>query len=206
VRRDRAQAKEFLRVCQVPQPLTPSLHRVTGTLSLILFLILSGQIILVLYQRDTPSMSLGTLLLVLGPFNVLSLHLLTNYYLSALRSPGRVPPRWVPAIPDTPAFQVGAATTQRPVEVKKSGAPRWCKVCRAPKPPRAHHCKACQRCTLRMDHHCPWIANCVGHRNYSAFLRFLAAVDVTCTYHLVMVSARVADYWGDGEWVSACLS
>ncbi|PWN41784.1 zf-DHHC-domain-containing protein [Ceraceosorus guamensis] len=173
---------------------------VAGTLSLIFFLVLSVQYIVVIYYKATPAMVLADLALVLGPFNALAGFLLYNYSLAALSSPGRVPNGWIPSIPSGPGgSDEGTAAASEFVEVKKSGAPRWCKVCKAPKPPRAHHCRQCQRCTLRMDHHCPWIANCVGHRNYAAFIRFLAAVDVTCAYHLLMLSARVADAWGGGN-------
>jgi len=42
-----------------------------------------------------------------------------------------------------------------------------CDVCKACKPPRAHHCAECNRCALRMDHHCSWTGNCVGLRKSS---------------------------------------
>lgn len=49
----------------------------------------------------------------------------------------------------------------------------FCKRCRVPKPPGAHHCSTCNRCVHAMDHHCPWINNCVGQRNLKMFLLFL---------------------------------
>jgi palmitoyltransferase len=49
----------------------------------------------------------------------------------------------------------------------------YCKKCRNPRPPRAHHCKICRKCTLKMDHHCQWIANCVGYYNQKNFYQFL---------------------------------
>lgn len=57
--------------------------------------------------------------------------------------------------------------------VKSNGEIRFCKKCQARKPDRAHHCSTCRRCVLKMDHHCPWLATCLGLRNYKPFLLFL---------------------------------
>ncbi|KAL9036618.1 MAG: hypothetical protein Q9214_006050, partial [Letrouitia sp. 1 TL-2023] len=64
--------------------------------------------------------------------------------------------------------------------VKSTGATRFCKKCQARKPDRAHHCSTCQRCVLKMDHHCPWLATCVGLRNYKPFLLFLVYTTLFC--------------------------
>ena len=58
---------------------------------------------------------------------------------------------------------------------------RYCKKCKAVRPPRAHHCSVCARCVLRMDHHCPWVGNCVGLYNHKFFLNFLIHAIIGCT-------------------------
>ena len=66
------------------------------------------------------------------------------------------------------------------VTAKRTGKPRYCKKCRTVKPDRAHHCSTCGRCVLKMDHHCPWLATCVGLRNYKPFLLFLIYISLFC--------------------------
>lgn len=51
--------------------------------------------------------------------------------------------------------------------------PRYCKKCRAWKPPRAHHCSVSGHCVLKMDHYCIWMVNTIGLLNYKSFLLFL---------------------------------
>lgn len=61
-----------------------------------------------------------------------------------------------------------------PVQSSEHPGDATCGVCRACKPPRAHHCAECNRCALRMDHHCSWTGNCVG-------LRELLRASFTCS-------------------------
>lgn len=73
------------------------------------------------------------------------------------------------------------------IERKSDGSVRICKHCKYRKPDRAHHCRICNKCIHKMDHHCPWIANCVGLRNYKYFFLFLFYSSVGCLYGVVVL-------------------
>jgi len=63
---------------------------------------------------------------------------------------------------------------------------RICLKCRgAPKPLRAHHCSVCGECILKMDHHCPWVATCVGFKNYKFFVLFVLWACLGCFVYLI---------------------
>ncbi|KIJ53486.1 hypothetical protein M422DRAFT_154773 [Sphaerobolus stellatus SS14] len=162
---------------------------VTFTSLLIGFIAFSVQIF-VIWPWYGSELSIDILKL-LGPFNALIGMLYWNYFMAVRTDPGGVPLNWRPEGDD--------------IEVKKlTGGPRYCRSCERYKPPRAHHCRQCKRCVLRMDHHCPWVNNCVGHYNYAHFIRFLVYVDISCMYHLWMLTSRVFDAWkpNGGYWVS----
>lgn len=197
---------------------------VTLTLTLIATLGYTSQLCIMLpYYHKTPSFTSQGLAAVLIPFNLGLLGIFYNYWLCVSTDPGSVPHGWEPewealdpVAVSHPLTGAGTASTDStPVQVRQQEQeqqpslelkqaiyrPRYCKTCSAFKPPRSHHCKTCNRCVLRMDHHCPWLANCVGHFNYAHFIRFLFFVDITCAYHLVIISCRVLDkfnsysYW-----------
>ncbi|PPQ73379.1 hypothetical protein CVT26_015482 [Gymnopilus dilepis] len=160
---------------------------VNFVLCLICFIAYSSQIFIIWpWYGGVISVELLTLLV---PFNIFVGFLLWNYFLCVFTDPGRVPPGWQPD------------TGEDGYEVKRlTGTPRYCRMCKNYKPPRAHHCRQCNRCVLRMDHHCPWINNCVGHFNYGHFIRFLFFVDIACSYHLLMVTKRVMHSMGATYW------
>ena len=55
------------------------------------------------------------------------------------------------------------------------------------KPPRAHCCRECGFCVFKMDHHCPWVNNCVGHRNMKYFLQFVIYICISSAYLSLMM-------------------
>jgi hypothetical protein len=45
-----------------------------------------------------------------------------------------------------------------------------CTSCNLPCPSGAGHCVECGHCVLRLDHHCEVAGNCIGDRNFKAFI------------------------------------
>nr|CAD7441074.1 unnamed protein product [Timema bartmani] len=47
------------------------------------------------------------------------------------------------------------------------------------------------RCVMKMDHHCPWINNCVGHKNHAHFAGFLFFAVCGCLLASVTLSCSL---------------
>ncbi|XP_076056717.1 palmitoyltransferase ZDHHC6 [Oratosquilla oratoria] len=68
---------------------------------------------------------------------------------------------------------------------------QFCGTCEGFKAPRAHHCRKCGHCVMKMDHHCPWINNCVGHKNHAYFTMFLFWAVAGCTLSTVVLASSI---------------
>lgn len=100
---------------------------VPGVLCLISFLSFSSQYLF--YHIDPEPLTREETI----TFNLLIAALLICYARSVLTDPGHIPTDWAldSNIPSVPVAK-----------------PRWCRKCKAVKPPRAHHCKICKRFVL----------------------------------------------------------
>ncbi|XP_046391753.1 palmitoyltransferase ZDHHC6 [Ischnura elegans] len=119
-----------------------------------------------------PSASLGGSLNV-GCFLIFSALTIYNFLSSIYEGPGFLPVGWKPKDEEDAEFL------------------QYCGVCEGYKAPRAHHCRKCGRCVLKMDHHCPWINNCVGHRNHAHFAAFLLFATCGCFHAAIIFSCSL---------------
>lgn len=83
-------------------------------------------------------------------------------------------------LPNPPYQTIYIKDNPQPVTLK------FCTTCRIYRPYLASHCRDCDLCVESFDHHCPWIANCVGKRNYPYFLAFIFSMTTGVLYIFVV--------------------
>ena len=116
-----------------------------------------------------------TILLIF--FHILFLLVVCAFLATMNTNPGEIPIYW--------GFYIGDDDNKRK---------RYCLICNAFKPERAHHCSVCNICILNMDHHCPWVNNCIGFYNRKFFMQLLFYVcflviyyDITGAYYVINI-------------------
>ena len=109
---------------------------------------------IMLNNINTNNSKIITTLLII--FHILLLMLLWSFFSTMKTNPGEIPIYW--------GFYIGDDDNKRK---------RYCLICNAFKPERAHHCSVCNTCVLNMDHHCPWVNNCIGFYNRKFFMQLL---------------------------------
>ncbi|KAK8727187.1 hypothetical protein OTU49_009739 [Cherax quadricarinatus] len=108
-------------------------------------------------------------------FTFMSCAILTLYcFLHAMYvGPGNLPLHWKPEKENDQQFL------------------QFCAICNGYKAPRSHHCRKCGCCVMKMDHHCPWINNCVGHKNHGSFTLFLLFAVLGCAQASVVLALSI---------------
>jgi palmitoyltransferase len=124
-------------------------------------------------------------------FTALASLTIFSFFVCAITDPGGLPPAYVPDIEEN------HLSDQDP---NRSGLlARKCDKCSGFKAPRSHHCRVCRRCVLRMDHHCLWINNCVGHRNYKAFVLLVFYATSASIYSSVITASCILQAESDSS-------
>lgn len=114
-------------------------------------------------------------------FSFIIVMAIASYLRTALIDPGYPPKNWHPSDNVYPMVEFDSVT----------GDYKYCRACKAYKPPRTEHCSDCNKCTVGHDHHCPWVANCVAHRNHKSFFLFLVYTEVACIYAIILLVWRL---------------
>ncbi|KAJ4772483.1 DHHC-type zinc finger family protein [Rhynchospora pubera] len=78
---------------------------------------------------------------------------------------------------------------------------KYCETCMIYRPPRCSHCSLCNNCVDRFDHHCPWIGQCIGQRNYRAFIGFISCGTLLCIYVLSMCVLNMDFVLKEVKWM-----
>ena len=79
----------------------------------------------------------------------------------------------------------------------ETGLEYYCMICQCNVYIHTKHCKNCNKCVSNYDHHCIWLNNCIGDANYSIFIKFTVAADLTLLLKIVIQILALIDSYDD---------
>lgn len=120
---------------------------------------------------------------VLGLVGAATLVHLVSHLAALLLDPAEAAVRRQPASQLVPEFDRG-----KHLHVIENGRCHLCNIDASSK--RTKHCSVCNKCVASFDHHCKWLNNCVGGRNYAAFIVCLVSA---ITAALIVLGVSVTE-------------
>lgn len=67
---------------------------------------------------------------------------------------------------------------------------------------RTKHCSICNKCVDHFDHHCKWLNNCIGRRNYVAFIACVTTALMISTFTSSLCAADIVMFFTNPKYLS----